>query len=253
MTNDMPNPYESPRFSHEHGGMIVDRQARERLIASINNFLDEKSSNFEFDEENHQNCYTTKDITVDRVVHWLWYFYDDCKEHKASLAKPEWDYIQRLVLVLRSDAHLKATGRRHWSLRQFSAAAGLLAFLWAACWIGWGKQLFALALPFGLLSIMLARWSDDRTVHARSPWAWALDPFDTISEMRAVYESAPEFRKRRFPRHKALQPIRSELGYFGVQLNTYASWLMFSPVVLLFQALPRADERVQVVLPRAWS
>jgi hypothetical protein len=252
MTKENTNPYESPRSSFNEARAIVDRDSRERLIVAINAYLDEQTTNFEFDEQIHQIAQRTQDRTVDHAVNWLWFFYDDCKQHNAMFTKSEWDYIQRLVLMLRSNACLETTRQRRWSFQQVLAAIGLAAFLWCAWHIGWGMQLFVLALPFGALSIMLAGWNN-RNDRAQSPWAWALYPFASFAEMRSVFESVPDFRKRRFPRHRTVQPIRGPLANFGIHLNAYATWLMFSPIVLVVQALPQSDEDVHVVLGKATS
>jgi hypothetical protein len=48
----------------------------------------------------------TKDETVKHVADLLWYHYDDLEDHKVVASKAEWDFFQRLLLILKSDADL---------------------------------------------------------------------------------------------------------------------------------------------------
>jgi hypothetical protein len=41
------------------------------------------------------------------------------------------------------------------------------------------------------------------------------------------------------------------LATLAIELQTYVMWMMFSPLVLLFQALPRTDGELHVVLAAA--
>ena len=129
--------------------MIVDRQKRDVLIGAINRYLDGKTTAFEFDDEIFG---IESDDPAIHIVRQLWYFYDDCKDHTVQLAEGHWDLIQRLVLILRSDAQIEISTRRRWDLRSLLAGA-LLLFVYAATWFGFGKQLLALAIPFGVVSI----------------------------------------------------------------------------------------------------
>ncbi|MHB0961093.1 MAG: hypothetical protein ACYC0X_21805 [Pirellulaceae bacterium] len=62
--------------------------------------MDEALTAFAFDDEITEIGTATADGTVHFVVDSLWYHYDDCRDHLAGLSKQEWDYFQRLVLLL---------------------------------------------------------------------------------------------------------------------------------------------------------
>jgi hypothetical protein len=241
------NPYAAPLNELGDRRDIVDRDSRDSLIASINAYADGTIDNFEFDERNSDVSTSTNDRTVHDIVHFLWLHYDDCVRHKSGLSKPEWDYFQRLLLILHSNAQFRRSGNRQWTARQLVAGVAVLLYLAIALLMGWGSQLLALALPFGLLSIALA-YSGNRPETSASPWEAAIYPFARLHELRTVLESAPDFRKRRYPNETTIRQYRGRLASFAVVFQTYAMWIVFSPLVLLFQALPREDGELHVFL-----
>jgi len=241
------NAFEAPQSEPSERRDTVDRESRDSLIASINAYLDESIDNFEFDERNSDVSASTSDCTVHDIVHFLWLHYDDCVRHKSGLSKPEWDYFQRLLLILHSNAQFRRSGKRQWTARQLVAGLAVLLYLVIAFLMGWGSQLLALGLPFGMLSIALA-FSENCRETTVSPWEAAIYPFARLHELRTVLESAPGFRKRRYPPETIVRQYRSRLASFTIELQTYAMWMMFSPLVLLFQALPRGDGERHVIL-----
>jgi hypothetical protein len=92
---------------------MIDRAARDKVIATFEAYLDDRITAFEFDDRLQD--IDSEDRTVNEVVHAAWFHYDDCKDHKVHLSKPEWDYFQRLLLILRSDAELSSSEKRRWS------------------------------------------------------------------------------------------------------------------------------------------
>jgi hypothetical protein len=114
----------------------VDRKNRDALLAAINRYLDGETTAFTFDDEIFGIA--SDDRTISHVVSQLWLFYDDCKDHKARLSKEAWDYFQRLILVLQSDAHVEVSKRRRWDYTQMIALVTLLLFVYGATWLGLG-------------------------------------------------------------------------------------------------------------------
>ena len=139
--------------------MIVDRPNRDALVAAINRYLDGETTAFKFDDE----IFSIKsdDPTISHVVCQLWFFYDDCKDHKVQLSKEAWDYFQRLILVLQSDAHIEFSKRRRWDFTQLIALAALMLFVYEAVGSAWGTVL-AVAIPFGIVSIAISWWRTAR-------------------------------------------------------------------------------------------
>jgi hypothetical protein len=101
---------------------MFSRYDRDRLAEVINRYLNEEVTAFKFDEQLSEIAAATKDETVQQVASLFWYHYDDVDDHKVVASKEEWDYFQRLLLILKSDSDIIAeTGNRKWTARKAAA------------------------------------------------------------------------------------------------------------------------------------
>ncbi len=218
---------------------MVDREARDKLADLIESYLDERITSFEFADAQVEITSKTKDRTVSHVAWALWHFYDDLEDHTVDVPKEVWDYIQRLLLLLRSDAEIRKQ-RRIWSWRQAIAAVTLIGFLAVAIPMGFGKHLFVVAIPFGLISVAISdefrkpKDEDEETI--------TLAPFASITEVLCVRRTVPGFRKRRYPPEFKSKRKRSRFVVPAMWVVTIP-WLMLSPVVLALQLLPGWEKR----------
>ena len=119
------------------------------------------------------------------------------------------------------------------------AAISLALFGLCVLWLGIGYHLLAVAVPFGLLSILLA-YSRRRSIQI-SQSEWALFPFSSVSEILTVRRSVGGFTKHRYPDYLKSKRIRDPLIEQLLEILQYALWLVFSPLVLLFQLLPETE------------
>lgn len=225
---------------------MIDRKARDNLAAVIEAFLAEDVGAFEFDDRINGVAADTDDETVHAVVHLLWFHYDDLKNHTAALSRVEWDYFQRLLLLLRSDSSLRSDRCLRWTGRQAVALAAILAFAAGAFLLRFGWQLLLVTIPLGVVSMALSRWP------ARDPESDDVDflrltPYSSLSELLAVRRTAPGFRKRRYPGAMDARRIRGPIANALLTIQYGAMWLIFSPVVLSFQALPKTQGTTRVV------
>jgi hypothetical protein len=236
-----PNPYEStlPTPPSER----VDRVQRNGLANTIRQFLGEQSSAFAFDEALDQYRGST-DPTVRFVTSAVWFHYDDCDDHIVTLSKPEWDYFQRLLLLLESDRQIAISSTRRWSWTQFVACASLVGFAWCMWHFGWGQHLVAFSIPFGVMSILISFVR--RRKRSTDPYDQILTPFSTFSDLAETYRSVTTFAKNRYPKQLRNRRIRSRVAEFGLLLPTYAAWLMLSPIPLLVQTLPTTETKTSV-------
>lgn len=229
----------------ESGSSRTDRQARNRLVNAIRRYMDEVLTAFAFDEEINEIRTATADGTVQFVVDSLWFHYDDCKDHLAGLSKPEWDYFQRLILLLESDAEIEPVRQRHWSVRQCVAGIGLLGFGLCVFRFGIGWHMFGFALPLGPVSILLSYWRS-RSERRQAEQRLRLAPFSSISELRAVRTAVPGFSKTQYPDGAHIRKVRSRLVTMAIWLQTVVLWSFVSPLILLFQTLPEKEMHTRI-------
>ena len=149
------------------------------------------------------------------------------------------------MLVLRSDSQVEIVARRKWSVRQIIAGLALAGFAYCAVQVGFGIQLLAVAIPFGVVSILLSQWHRRGDSAGDQPDS-AMIPFSSFSELRSVRRSLPEFAKKKWPPRLTSRQIRSPLLQFAGMLQLHAVWLMFSPFVLFAQLFPDTESQTFV-------
>lgn len=223
----------------------IDRIARDCVAAEVRRFLHGDATAFEFDDALFK--IESKDRTVNNIVRCLWLYYDDCKDHHVTLSKEEWDYFQRLLLILESDRHI-STQRigTQWRLTQFLALVALVGFAVCVKHLGLGQPLLAICIPFGMVSMGIAAWRR-LSMPQRDRTAMALDPFSSLAELRATYTSVGTFRKTPYRKELSGATSRSLLTRAIIWILVGALWLTFAPVVLFFQILPHHHSETRVV------
>jgi hypothetical protein len=238
-----PNPYQSPASIDEKPPDVVDRDERDRLAVLVRRFLDEDLSAFAFDDL-LGSFRDSADGAVRFVADAVWYHYDDCDDHFVALSKAEWDYFQRLLLLLESDRSVEVVKSRRWAWSQLFAGAALLAFIGIAIRLGWGYHLFLVAIPFGAVSIAISKLRVPALEsNSNDP---ILFPFATFKDLASAYD-AVRFKKKRLPRHVAGREIRTPFKAAVQGLHLYATWLILSPIPLAFQMFPQRVTEARVV------
>ena len=228
-----------------NGATMIDRQNRSRLVAVITRYMNEEVMAFAFDNEIFQICNASDDATVRFVVTSLWFHYDDCKDHLAGLSKEEWDYFQRLILLLESNSEIERVVRRRWSLRQIIAVVALLGFGLCVVWLGFGWHLFGVALAFGPVSILLARWRSYSDMKQTKEQLGLL-PFSSFAELRATRKTTVGFSKRKYPSHVETRKVHGRLMVAAAWMNGMVLWSFVSPLILLFQTLPEKETTTRI-------
>ncbi|MFH0794460.1 MAG: hypothetical protein V2A74_10555, partial [bacterium] len=148
--------------------------------------------------------------------------------------------IQRLVLLLKSDCHIEVVKTKRWTVRQFVALVALALFGWFTPLFGFGEGLFALAIPFGVVSILLLYWRN-RSTRKVSREEIVLIPFSQVSEILRIRRRIAGFFKKKYPSRLRSREIRTRSSALMQEAPFYAFWLIFSPIVLLFQAFPETE------------
>lgn len=237
-TNPNTTPKADPAIPFEG----VDRKQRKCLATVLRLFLQEELTAFELDELLN-DFRVSGDSAVRYVATVVWFHYDDMDDHPVVLAKAQWDFFQRLLLLLESDRRVETTSIQRWSPSHLVAIAALITFLGTAVAWGWGYPLLALLLPLGAISIAIAWLRDRKNAEGINP---ATFPFATLSDLWSAYDAAA-FTKARYPRRREEREIRSWGDDIAADLQCYLAWAVFSPLVLLIQALPSTESRVRVI------
>jgi len=221
---------------------MVDRKARNCLAELIRRYLDEEIKSFDFDDA-LDKFRGSEDYAVQFVSDALWYHYDDCDDHFVVLSKPEWNYFQRLLLLLESDSSVRFTQSRHWTYFQLLAAILLLLCIGIAAKTGFGYHLLVFFIPFGIGSIAISHLR--RPAEDFGPYDAIITPFESLSDLRAVYENT-RFRKVRYPSQLANRTIRSPFMNWFWRVHSYICWAMLAPIPLLFQCFPYTTSSVRI-------
>ena len=214
---------------------MVDRVSRDQMILALEAYLDDKITAFELD--NRFREMESKDETVNEIIHSVWLHYDDCRDHKIHLSKQEWDYFQRLLLVLQSDSAFSFSQSRRWSWDHLIACLSLITFLSVWCKVGWSGHLLWVTVPFGIVSIFISVYRR-RMEPVSEPPKMAYFPFVSVSEILKLRRQIPAFQKRKYRPEIGTRKIRSEMAQFFLWAFSYVYWLLFSPLVLFYQAFP---------------
>jgi len=229
---------------------MIDRDARDKVSKAVRAFMAEESTAFEFDESLCEIADATQDKTLAMVRSVLWFFYDDVKDHKIVATKEEWDCMNRLLLLLQSDGETEVVkSTTTWSVRQAVAALALIGFCGVAIRTGFGEHLFVYAMPFGVVSMVLA-WFDSRERRkTASALEAAITPFPSVSALLSVRRRVAGFARIRYPKAIAGRRIREPFVGGIMLLPSKLMWLMLSPAVLIFQMLPDRKTDVRIRMP----
>ena len=168
----------------------------------------------------------------------------------AALSREQWDYFQRLLLVLESDGRLEETTRRRWrgvaggrrggAGRHGDRRAGGCSRRSASARGCWSPA--CRASRRRSRRNVLNRNADRRLYESRRldsiPYG-NVAPFDSVDNLAAARHAAPRFRKRRYPPEVGDRRVRDATSELLSWVQTSCAWFLAAPLVLLAQ-LPAA-------------
>ena len=227
--------------------MSVDRESRDKLVEVIDQYLREDIKAFEFNDAIFGIRYATTDETIKHVVvEFLFNTYDDFINHPVVATSAGWDLMQRLKLLLMSDAELTCR-TRHISTSAQGIAAVSLVYLLCACYVLGFAFMPLLAIPFGLVSRRLAKCRN--TIREKHEcWDDPAFPFTTASQLVWVGMSTSKFQRQRCPAHVTKRRVRSSTTKLATELMQSLSSLMCSPIDLLTLSFPAPIREARVLV-----
>jgi len=224
---------------------MIDRASRDRMIQVVRSYMAEEIASDEFDDHLTEISVAATDETVEIIRNELWTYYDDMKNHFIVASKQEWDFLNRTLLLLASDAEIKVVASRGpWHVRRVIAAIGLAVYVCLAAGSGFElSSIGLLAFPCCGLSVALA-WFNGKRRAVQWRKADALAPFPSIRAMLAVRCSIKGFVRMRYPRALETRRIRGPVVTAFMLIPSATAWLAASPIVLFMQALPDRETRL---------
>jgi len=217
---------------------MVDRKARAELVSTIDAFLSRKIKAFEFDDRQTRIAAATKDKTVRHASTRVWFYYDDLINHEVNLSKEQWDYFQRLRLLLQSQAEwCEVKGKWRWGLPQILAWCSLF-FLSIVIWkwgIGW--EFLVAEASVAIVWFALFGLSPARSVE--EPRIAQCLPFESWMQLRRIRTATPQFVKFGYPLNASRQPLRTRENAIMMYVVPIPASLIFMPFILPFAAVPR--------------
>ena len=70
------------------------------MSKAIRDYMEQRITSFELADSLDCMAHSTGDKTVKLVKKLMWFHYDDLKDHTIVASKQEWDYFNRLLLLL---------------------------------------------------------------------------------------------------------------------------------------------------------
>ncbi|MFO0913257.1 MAG: hypothetical protein U0795_09880 [Pirellulales bacterium] len=243
----MINPYQ-PLESASGAPASPPELSRAVLARLLRQVLDGRLDGTEFDHELNSHQLGTDPILpifIDQLL-------DVCVDSTAlekngrtsiQLNKRDWDYLQRLLLLLEADCQLETHSERYWSSTQLVAAGAIIGLAVVTSIWGW-NGLAWVWIPCGLLSMCL-EWILSRTTRSRSAYQSIIEPFASIGDLRTAYEST-RFTKQKYrgptpARHADPNYLPMAIGYLLIGVF----WLALGPIILAIQIAPRTAVTIQ--------
>jgi len=225
---------------------MIDRKNRDKLTATIQKYLNEEIGSFEFDELIFDISINSEDETIIYIVNTLWYFYDDVKDHKVLFTKEEWDYVQRLLLILNSDKEIIKKEEKEYTVRQVLSLVLLIIFIISFFYLGYTFNLLLVSVGLGLLSMLINYWKSKSINKKTNDIKWELEPFSSISELLILRRNQNTFKKSYYRKMLKKRKIRSTFTTYIMHIHSRLSWLVFSPFVLLYQSFPEKTHKIKI-------
>lgn len=222
-----------------------DRNDTANLItAFLNGKLDESHI------ELWHRVFGSEDATARYACEILGEYHEDYDSDVHLMEKSEWDHLERIRLVLLSDAELQRNSKCRVSVRNLLCCAGLIAFGAFVFMSGTGWHLLVGTSTLGVLIILLGIVFRSTTTES-NPYKSIIEPFVTIQQLSTVYKSTISFHKNRYPRQWNDAP--DDWRHLSWLINSF--WISvggivlfcLSPIILMVLAIPDCEPEFTVI------
>lgn len=223
---------------------MIDREARNEVIQGIDEFMDDQCDSDDLDGLLDLVYDETKDETIKNLRFAITQTYDFLWPHMIDVDLPKWKFLNRVRLLLQSDAELTVIRCRRWTVRQTIALLSLVGypFLFVMSQrlfdFAYGVHFALLFSTLCALTFVFLRKQRPRPLDIR------LNPFSNVREILAVRKTVPTFVKKPYPEEIANR-WHSE-PYYESEIRTkpvtVLEWIFLYPL-LLTPILPEVQEK----------
>lgn len=182
------------------------------MSKAIRDYMAQTITAFQLDDALFRIADATQDGTVKVVAKQMWFHYDDCKDHNIVASKQIWDYFNRLLLLLKSEAEAE--------------------FVWTHT--SWR-----------------AEWTSFFHRDEPSAAEIAIVPFPSISSLLSLRRRVEAFPRRRYPGGIAMRKIRNVYLEKLMLIPWTVLAFILSPVFLLFRVLRRGHLELRITMPQS--
>ncbi|SPE32570.1 hypothetical protein SBA2_680039 [Acidobacteriia bacterium SbA2] len=190
---------------------MIDRITRDEVGRAIRDYMKNTITAFDLDAALQAVSCRTADETVKFVAKQMWFNYDDRKNHYIIASKQQWDFFNRLLLLLESEAEVEFVRVR----------------------TSWRDELH--------------RFFHRQKPSAAD---LAITPYPSITSLATLRRSVKQFVRGRYPRHIAERRIRSIFVQYVMWIPGIVILLIFSPFALAIRMFRRSRLEPQIRIPQ---
>jgi hypothetical protein len=211
--------------------------------------MDQRIASFKFDAALCEIASAAQDESVRALRRALWFHYSDVEDHKFVASKQEWDYFNRLLLLLSSDVEteLVAAGGR-WDIYKTFSALCLAGFGVVALLAGFGRFFVLYWILSGLVPWVLL-WVHNH--NASKTWAAKIPivPFPSVKSLLSVRRQVVDFVKKRYPESMSRKAKMHWYPDKMMWIVRIPLWVVCAPLYLLVMALPIRQTEMRLRIP----
>ena len=200
---------------------MIDREARNRLLRGIDDYMDEKMTAAEFDTLLHKTVAPhTEDEVITTIDLLLLDSNEDIGTNRLQSVCAYWKFFNRCRLLLASDADYQTeTLTRRLNFFGWFGGLGILVVTVLVLLSFWLQSVpimlvgISLYVFWGIVVFVVAMWFTKRESERNT--LYAEYPFESFADLLAVRRSVPGFSSKRFPNKSPIPaPISNRLYRF---------------------------------------
>ncbi|MDR1493388.1 MAG: hypothetical protein LBT05_11800 [Planctomycetaceae bacterium] len=195
---------------------MIDRNARNRLLQTIEDYMDEKISPEQFDVILHEKiAEKTEDEAIHEIREWLWDSWEDIGTNRLQSECHYWKLFNRIRLILTSDVEYQYEPVKHkFPFARFLGMSAITVFLCGSIFIF--INCFDVLFPmiglyvlcgvcYSVIWFLVFAIEKIFSTKPKPIQIYATFPFDAFHELMELRRSVPTFCSKRFLRKSPIK------------------------------------------------